>query len=47
MPGLTAAECRELVLAHRKEATVRQLTDPALWDAEIDDERCDLVVSRS
>jgi ubiquinone/menaquinone biosynthesis C-methylase UbiE len=44
--GLTAAECRELVLAHRAEASVRQLTDPALWGAEIDDERY-LVVSRS
>ncbi|WP_103341762.1 class I SAM-dependent methyltransferase [Amycolatopsis sp. CA-126428] len=44
--GLTAAECRELVLAHRQEAAVRQLTDPALWGAEIEDERY-LVVSRS
>ncbi|MEV5720857.1 class I SAM-dependent methyltransferase [Amycolatopsis mediterranei] len=44
--GLTAAECRELVRARREEATVRQLTDPALWGAAIEDERY-LVVSRS
>ncbi|MEQ0561663.1 GrpB family protein [Amycolatopsis sp. NEAU-NG30] len=44
--GLTAAECVDVVRAHRKEAAVRQLTDPALWGAEIDDERY-VVVSRS
>lgn len=44
--GLTAAECRELVCAHREEAAARQLTDPALWGAEIEDERY-LVLSRS
>jgi hypothetical protein len=36
----------DVVRAHRKEAAVRQLTDPALWGAEIDDERY-VVVSRS
>jgi SAM-dependent methyltransferase len=37
--GLTADECRELVLRHRRQADVRQLTDPALWGGPIDDER--------
>ncbi|MBE8524885.1 class I SAM-dependent methyltransferase [Amycolatopsis sp. H6(2020)] len=44
--GITAAECLELVLAHREEATVRQLTDPALWGGPIEDERY-VLVSRS
>lgn len=43
--GLTAAECTELVLAVRADATVVPLTDPALWGGPIDDERY-LVTSR-
>ncbi|HEY0498122.1 MAG TPA: class I SAM-dependent methyltransferase [Kutzneria sp.] len=41
--GITAEECRELVLRHRRHADVRQLTDPALWGGPIDDERYLLV----
>ncbi|GAA2985920.1 class I SAM-dependent methyltransferase [Actinokineospora diospyrosa] len=37
--GLTALECRDLVLAHRHEAEVRRLDDPALWGGAISDER--------
>jgi SAM-dependent methyltransferase len=37
--GITADECRELVLRHRRHADVRKLTDPALWGGPIDDER--------
>lgn len=44
--GLTAAQCRALVLAHRREAHVKKLDDPALWGAEIDDERY-VVISRA
>ena len=43
--GLTAAECTNLVLAVRADATVVPLTDPALWGGPIDDERY-LVTSR-
>ncbi|GAA4677476.1 class I SAM-dependent methyltransferase [Nocardioides nanhaiensis] len=44
--GLTGAECRRLVLEHRRQADVVALTDPALWGGPISDERY-LVVSRS
>ncbi len=44
--GLTAAECRALVLEVRREAGVTRLDDPALWGRSIDDERY-LLVSRS
>lgn len=37
--GLTAADCQALVLDRRREATVRRLSDPALWGHEIRDER--------
>ncbi|WIX80256.1 class I SAM-dependent methyltransferase [Amycolatopsis carbonis] len=37
--GLTAAECEALVRGHRREAHVKKLDDPALWGAEIEDER--------
>jgi SAM-dependent methyltransferase len=37
--GLSADECRGLVTRHREEADVRPLDDPALWGAEINDER--------
>lgn len=38
--GLTAAECRELVLRHRATAAVHELsTDPRLWGRAVDDER--------
>lgn len=43
--GLTAAECRSLVLEHRHQATVHQLRDPSLWGRTINDERY-VVVSR-
>jgi SAM-dependent methyltransferase len=42
--GVSAAECREVVLRHRDRATVRTLADPALWGRVVDDERY-LVVS--
>ncbi|MET8846650.1 class I SAM-dependent methyltransferase [Amycolatopsis sp. NPDC004625] len=41
--GIAAEECRRLVLAHRKEATVTRLDDPALWGGPIEDERYVLV----
>ncbi len=44
--GLTRDECRTLVRAHRHEAEIRMLDDPALWGKEIDDERY-LLLSRS
>lgn len=44
--GIAAAECRELVLRHRRHADVVPLTDPALWGKEISDERY-LILSRS
>ncbi|MEW2500422.1 class I SAM-dependent methyltransferase [Amycolatopsis sp. NPDC047767] len=44
--GLTAAECQGHVLAHRREAGVEKLDDPALWGAEIEDERY-VVTSRA
>ena len=37
--GLSAADCRALVLDRRQEATVRQLDDPTLWGGPITDER--------
>jgi SAM-dependent methyltransferase len=37
--GLSAAETTELVLEHRRQATVVPLDDPALWGGPIDDER--------
>jgi SAM-dependent methyltransferase len=45
--GLSAAECRDLVLRHRRSATVRQLgPETALWGRDVEDERY-LVVSGS
>ena len=44
--GIPSAECRELVLRHRRHADVVPLTDPALWGKEISDERY-LILSRS
>jgi SAM-dependent methyltransferase len=41
--GLTAAECRELVLRHRRQAVIERLTDPALWGGPVEDERYLLV----
>jgi SAM-dependent methyltransferase len=41
--GLTAEECRERVLRHRRQAEVQLLTDPTLWGGPIDDERYLLV----
>jgi hypothetical protein len=43
--GIPAAECRALVLRHRREATVTRLDDPALWGRPVNDERY-LLVSR-
>lgn len=37
--GLSAAATTELVLEHRRQATVMPLDDPALWGGPIDDER--------
>jgi ubiquinone/menaquinone biosynthesis C-methylase UbiE len=45
--GLSAAECRDLVLRHRATADVRQLAgSAALWGREVEDERY-VVVSLS
>lgn len=44
--GISAEECRRLVLARREDATVSRLDDPALWGAPIEDERY-VLVSRS
>lgn len=44
--GLAAADCRALVLDRRREATVRQLDDPALWGTVITDERYLLTSTR-
>ena len=45
--GLTADECRDLVLRHRSSAEVRPLSDsPALWGGPVDDERYLLSSSR-
>lgn len=41
--GIAAGECERLVLAHRNEATVSRLDDPALWGGPIEDERYVLV----
>ena len=43
--GLGAGEVVDLVLRHRREATVTRLDDAALWGKPVDDERY-LVVSR-
>lgn len=43
--GLTAAHLGELVLRHRDEAEVTQLTGPGYWGGPVDDERY-LLVSR-
>jgi SAM-dependent methyltransferase len=37
--GLTADECRALVLRHRYAAVVRLLVEPRLWGGPIEDER--------
>ncbi|MEV6829308.1 class I SAM-dependent methyltransferase [Amycolatopsis sp. NPDC051102] len=44
--GIAAGECERLVLAHRAEATLTRLDDPALWGGPIEDERY-VLVSRS
>ncbi|WP_233223970.1 hypothetical protein [Amycolatopsis sp. CA-128772] len=44
--GIPAGECERLVLAHRGDATVTRLDDPALWGGPIEDERY-VLVSRS
>lgn len=44
--GLTAEQCRALVLQVRRTAEVTRLDDPALWGREITDERY-LLLSRS
>ena len=44
--GISAEECRRLVLARRADATVSLLDDAALWGAPIKDERY-VLVSRS
>jgi SAM-dependent methyltransferase len=42
--GLSAVECRDLVLRHRRVADVRRLSgNSALWGREVDDERYLLV----
>jgi ubiquinone/menaquinone biosynthesis C-methylase UbiE len=43
--GLSAADCTTLVRQHRREAELRNLTDPALWGKAITDERY-LLLSR-
>jgi SAM-dependent methyltransferase len=43
--GLGAGDVVDLVLRHRREATVTRLDDPALWGKRVDDERY-LLVSR-
>jgi SAM-dependent methyltransferase len=37
--GIAAADCRGLVLQHRREAQLQRLDDPALWGCAIEDER--------
>lgn len=37
--GLSTAETTELVLEHRRQATVVPLDDPSLWGGPVDDER--------
>lgn len=37
--GITARECRDLVLQHRHEATIQRLDDARLWGRPITDER--------
>jgi SAM-dependent methyltransferase len=45
--GLSAADCRDLVLQHRENAEVQQLAGrTALWGGPVDDERYLLVSSR-
>lgn len=44
--GIPSTECEALVRRHRADATITQLTDPALWGHDIDDERY-LLVSRA
>jgi SAM-dependent methyltransferase len=45
--GLSAVDCRGLVLRHRDEAVVQQLgRDPSLWGRAVDDERYVLVSAR-
>jgi hypothetical protein len=42
--GLSAADCRALVLRHRRDAVVQHLADDAaLWGGPVDDERYVLV----
>jgi ubiquinone/menaquinone biosynthesis C-methylase UbiE len=41
--GLSAVDCRSLVLRHRQEATVHRLDAPSLWGGPIQDERYALV----
>lgn len=44
--GISAEDCRRLVLGRREEAIVSALEDPALWGAPIEDERYVLVSRR-
>ncbi|TVT22081.1 class I SAM-dependent methyltransferase [Amycolatopsis acidiphila] len=37
--GIPAGRCRELVLRHRRSATLRRLRDPRLWGQDVTDER--------
>ena len=37
--GISAEECRRLVLGVRREAVVERLSDPLLWGRRVDDER--------
>jgi ubiquinone/menaquinone biosynthesis C-methylase UbiE len=41
--GISAAECRTLVMRHRRYAVVERLEDPLLWGRTIEDERYLLV----
>ncbi|MDX6307314.1 MAG: hypothetical protein QOI06_360 [Nocardioidaceae bacterium] len=37
--GISASQCRALVLRHRREAAIMRLDDEALWGRAVDDER--------
>lgn len=37
--GIIAADCRNLVLRHRQQASIQRLEDPALWGRRVVDER--------
>ena len=44
--GLTAAQCRALVLRHRAQADVTELIDPGLWGRALTDERYAVLSTR-